>query len=290
MNSAMPRPRVVSTIFRYELRRALARRKILALVLLTVALSTAPYYLLYFSSQTVAIVPVDLYPYLWIAGVFVPEPLFIQLVAILVAASAMSEEHESRTAELFLAKPVRRGEYFLGKFLGGFAIVTGVLALSAALSVTSAYSTFGVQLGLHLIPTVLALEVYSSLIFYSFAFMVGEVTRRTSLTYLVSASVFAACQILGTYIIQVYVLTGDGALNLFYTYLPTTSASFLALRYALPQLPGAVSVVLSYDGLTNVVSQTDYILSIMLTGLYSVFFLMVALTYFRRTDIATRGT
>jgi ABC-type transport system involved in multi-copper enzyme maturation permease subunit len=285
----LPRRRIVSVIFRYEIKRALARKKILALVILTIALSTLPYYLLYFSSTTVAIVPVDLYPYLWLAGVFVPETLFIQLVAILVAASAMSEEHEARTAELFLAKPVRKSEYFLGKFLGGYTIVAGVLALSAALSVTSATSTFGPQQGLYLIPSVLVLEIYSSLVFYSFAFMVGEVTRRTSLTYLISASIFAACQIVGTYIIQVFVLTGNGALNLVYTYLPSTSSSFLALRYALPRLPEGVSLVLSYDGLTNVVTQTDFALSIILTMVYTSFFLMVALTYFRRADVATRG-
>src|SRR2546427_67707 len=119
----------------YEIKRALARRKVIAMVGFIALLDTVPYYILSTSGTT--IIPVQLYPYLWVAGVLAPFALFIQFVAILIAAGAMSEEYEAGTAELLLAKPVARTEFFVGKFLGGYLLLAFLIVLNAFLSVAA---------------------------------------------------------------------------------------------------------------------------------------------------------
>ncbi len=141
----------------YEVRRALARKKVLAMVAFIVLLDTAPYYILATSGTT--IIPQQVYPYLWVAGVLAPFSLFIQFVAILIAAGAMSEEYEAGTAELLLAKPVGRAEFFLGKFLGGYLLLALLILLNALLSAVVATLTFGAQAELATLPAVVLVKV-----------------------------------------------------------------------------------------------------------------------------------
>src|SRR5712691_10570892 len=196
----------VLTFARYEIRRAVARKKVLALVALTILLDTAPYYAL--ASSRTAIVPPPLHPYLWIVGVFVPQAFFLQFIALLIAAGSMSEEYEQGTAEVLLSKPVSREEYFFGKFLGGYSLLVAIVILNAALSVASATFVFGAQVGLEVLPLTLAAQAFSALVFFSFAFMVGELMRRSSLSYILSSAVFFTSQILGIYLNLIFNLTG----------------------------------------------------------------------------------
>ena len=140
----------VLTFARYEIRRAVARKKVLALVALTVLIAIAPYYALD-ATHTSLITP-PLRPYLWILGVFLPQAFFLQFTALLIAAGSMSEEYEQGTAEVLLSKPVSREEYFFGKYLGGYALVVGIVVLDVVLSITSATFVFGPQQELGIVP------------------------------------------------------------------------------------------------------------------------------------------
>ncbi len=121
----------VLTFARYEVRRAVARKKVLALVALTVLIAIAPYYAL--SATHTSLITPPLRPYLWILGVFLPQAFFLQFTALLIAAGSMSEEYEQGTAEVLLSKPVSREEYFFGKYLGGYSLVVGIVLLDVVL-------------------------------------------------------------------------------------------------------------------------------------------------------------
>jgi len=102
----------VRTIAFYELRRTVARKKVLALVILTILVDTIPYYFL--STAGSSSVPLAARPYLWVVGVFLPQAFFLQFIALFISAGSMSEEYEQGTAEILLSKPVSRDEYFWG--------------------------------------------------------------------------------------------------------------------------------------------------------------------------------
>ena len=282
---ALPRPSRIYAFAAYEIRRALARKKVLAMVGFIALLDTVPYYIL--ATSGTKIIPLQVYPYLWVAGVLAPFALFMQFVAILIAAGAMSEEYESGTAELLLAKPVSRTEFFLGKFLGGYALLALLILLNALLSVAAATLTFGAQAGLDTLPGVILVEVYSSALFFSVAFMLGELVRRSSLAYILASALVVASQIIGTYLSIAYELTGNTFYEAVHVYLPTTLAGSLPPQYEQSLLPSSASrlfqLILGPAGGTP--SEAS---AAVLVGVYLVVASSVALAYFRWADVARR--
>src|SRR2546427_10761078 len=92
----------------YEMNRAIAKRKLLALLAFTILLDTFPYYALSTATNGTGFIPLAAYPYIWVAGVFGLQPLFLNFTAILIAAGAMSEEYEQGNVELLFLTTVRR--------------------------------------------------------------------------------------------------------------------------------------------------------------------------------------
>ena len=275
----------VLTFARYEIRRAVARKKVLALVALTVLIAIAPYYALA-ATHTSLITP-PLRPYLWILGVFLPQAFFLQFTSLLIAAGSMSEEYEQGTAEVLLSKPVSREEYFFGKYLGGYSLVVGIVVLDVVLSITSATFVFGPQLNLGILPTILAAQVFAALVFYSFAFMVGELMRRSSLSYILSASVFLTSEVVGTFLNILYSLTGTGIYKVANYYLPTSPVDSLPLLLGEPSFPSSVQLVFRFAA-TPV--EPSIGVSALLIAVYFLSAVLIALAYFRNMDVAKRVT
>jgi ABC-2 type transport system permease protein len=279
------RPSRVYAFAAYEVKRAVARKKVLAVVAFVALIDTVPYYILASSGTT--LIPLIVYPYVWVAGVLAPFGFFIQFVAILTAAGAMSEEYEAGTAELLLAKPVGRAEFFLGKYLGGYVLVAFVIVLSAILSVVAASLTFGEQAQLATLPGVVLVEIYSSALFFSVAFMLGELVRRSSLAYILSSALIVASQIIGFYLSIAFELTGNVFYESLHAYLPTTIAATLPSQYEQGLLPSAAGRLFSLilgpgSGVPSEASAA------ILVGTYLVIATSVALAYFRWADVARR--
>jgi ABC-2 type transport system permease protein len=250
-----------------------------------VLIDTLPYYAL--STSGTSIIPSQDYPYVWVAGVFIPQTLFMQFIAILIAAGAMSEEYEQGTAELLLSKPVSKKDYFFGKLLGGYLLLMFILALNAILSVVSANVTFGPQLGLDALPGIYAIQGYSTLLFFTLSFMLGDLVRRSSLAYIFSSAVFFSTTIIGFYMRFIYELTGRTFYHLVDIYLPTTPLGSILLQYAIPRLPANVQDVLSFFGSTNIV-EPSFEFSAALIFVYSLVGLIISLLYFTRADISRK--
>lgn len=280
-------PRRVWTTARYEIRRAAARKKVLALVILTLLIETIPYYLLKETGSS--ILPPGVYSYVWTAGVFLPEGFFIPFMALLIAAGSMSEEYEQGTAEVMLSKPVSRDEYFSGKYLGGFLLLAMVVTLGAILSVASATFTFGAQMGLEIIPAVIVAQLLGSTIFYSVAFMSGELVRRSSLSYIVASAVYFTSEVAGIYLGAIYELTGKAFYHQIDLYLPTSPVGSLPLLLGEQNLPQAASPILRVlraVGLNS--TETSVPFSVALVLAYVAFAVVVARFYFNRADIAKK--
>jgi ABC-2 type transport system permease protein len=281
----MSRADVILSFMRYEIKRAIARRKVLALIAFTILLDTLPYYAL--STAGTSFIPSSAYPYIWIAGVFAVQPLFLNFTAILIAAGAMSEEYEQGTAELLLSKPVERNDYFAGKFLGGYVLFLAILGFSIVLSVASAFTFFGTQSGLAIIPGLFFAQAFASLIFYSIAFMLGELVRRSSLAYIFSSAVFFSSIIIGAYMGLIYMLTGKALYNTIHIYLPTSAADSLPVQYAVPLLPASASTILQFVGTGDTVVPTLG-LSVEILLAYAVPAILIAAVYFWFSDISRK--
>ena len=279
----MSRLDVILTFTRYEIKRAIARRKVLALLAFTILLDTLPYYALSTAGATVLLS--STFPYIWIAGVLAVQPLFLNFTAILIAAGAMSEEYEQGTAELLLSKPVKRNDYFLGKFLGGFTLFLAILAFNIFLSVASATTFFGNQIGLEIVPGLFLVQAFSSLIFYSLAFMLGELIRRSSLAYIFSSAVFFSSFIISAYMDLIYTLTGKQIYETIRIYLPTSAANSLPVQYATPLLVQAGTGLVQFVGPSIVPTAA---LSIAILLAYTIPAVVIAAGYFWFADISRK--
>ena len=280
----MSRAEVIYTFAQYEIKRAIARKKVLALLIFTVLLSVLPYYAL--SAAGTTLIPNTIYPYIWVVGIFAIGPLFLNFTAILIAAGAMSEEYEQGTAELLLSKPVRRIDYFIGKFFGGYILFLLILALTLFLSVSSAFAFFGAQSSLDLIPGLFLAQAFSSLVFYSLAFMLGELIRRSSIAYIFSSAAFFSSYIISTFMGLIYTLTGIEIYKTVQIYLPTSPASSLPIQYALPNLPSTLSSTLRFVNTNTAVPTISLSIEILLA--YTIAAVVIAVVYFLRADISRK--
>lgn len=281
----MSRFEVITSFARYEIKRAVARRKVLILVAFTVLVSTLPYYAL---SKIADRIPAPTFPYIWVVGFFIAGPLVLNFTAILIAAGAMSEEYEQGTAELLLSKPVKRGDYFLGKFLGGYILFLAILVIDIFLTMASAYAAFGPQSDLSLLPGFFLAQAFSSLLFYSLAFMLGELLRRSSLAYIFSSALFFSSLIIGIYLDLIYTLTSESFYRTVEMYLPTSAANSLPQEYVLSGLPSTITSVLRLAGFLGSGSAGTIGSSIALVLVYSVTGLVIAIAYFHYADISRR--
>jgi ABC-2 type transport system permease protein len=280
----LTRAEVIYTFASYEIKRAIARKKVLALIIFTVLLNVLPYYAL--SAAGTTLIPNSFYPYIWVVGIFAVGPLFLNFTAILIAAGAMSEEYEQGTAELLLSKPVRRSDYFAGKFFGGYILFLSILVLTLFLSVASAFTFFGTQSSLYIIPGLFLAQAFSSLAFYSLAFMLGELIRRSSLAYIFSSAAFFSSYIISSFMGIVYRITGKEIYKTVQIYLPTSPASSLPIQYAFPKLPSNLSTVLSFVSTSTAVPSINLSIEILLA--YTVTTIVIAVVYFLHSDISRK--
>src|SRR6266487_2815513 len=114
---------------------------------------------------------------MWVAVASAVPTIALHSMAILFAGGEMSAICAQGRKELLLSKPVERNDYFAGKFLGGYTLFLTILAFNIVLSVASAFTFFGSQFGLEILPGLFLVQAFAALIFYSLAFMLGELVR-----------------------------------------------------------------------------------------------------------------
>lgn len=224
----------------YEWKRALAKKKILALVTLAIVIQVLPFAI--FTQVSPGFLTEEAKATMWIFGVLGGQSLFIQLVAIIIAGGSMAEEYEHGTADILLSKPIKRLEYLSGKFLGGFLLLIAIEAVMVVTGVLMGFAFFGPQNQLQFAPVIFVAIAYSSLLFFSLTFMFSEAMRRGTLAMLAAIGVFITSQIVYGVLLVLYTLSqAAGHPVQFYLdvskVLPTWSAGNLPMFIASELMP-----------------------------------------------------
>ncbi len=279
-------PRFWVVFARYEVKRALARKKVLVLVAFTLLIDVA----LYFGLARVAAthIPSTYYPFMWVVGTFLPQSLLLSFVAIFISAGAMSEEYEQGTAELMLSKPVAKSDFLLGKFFGGYFLVFLVIGLNALAVLIISSILFGPQSSIGLIPPVILLQTYSVLLFYAFGFTAGEVIRRSSLSYIISSLILLSSVVSGLYLTIVYGITGQSYYLHLDAYLPTTVVQSTPIQFARAHLSGPGDFMLGLLTLGSSSTLPKFDASAITVLVYTVGAFFVGFIYFHFTDVSKR--
>lgn len=204
----MARPKVLWILGAYEMRRALARKKVLTGVLLVLG---SQLLLLYLFSRLLATgggqAQAD--PSLSWIFVFASPSLLMPGLAVLVAAGSFSEEYERGSFEILLSRPLTRLEIFLGKILGGLVLQAILTALAEALALGLSYTLFGPQTELWLAPVLLLATIYSCLPFFSLAAMLSAVTRNTLVSTVVPLTLLLVLPAVESFLAVLQLRTGE---------------------------------------------------------------------------------
>lgn len=275
----------IIVILGYEWKRALAKKKILALVILAIAIQVLMF--VAYTQLSPAFLTEEAKATMWVLGALGGQSLFIPLMAIIIAGGSMSEEYEHGTADILMSKPITRLEYMVGKFLGGFLLLIAVEALMVVTGVLMAFAFFGPQNLLEFAPAILGAIAYSSLLFFSLTFMCSEVVRRGTLAMLTAIGVFVASTILYGVLLVLYAFSqASGQPVQFYLdlskALPTWSAGNLPMFIASQLMPAFRNPLIS-------LSSGDIALSALVIAVYMVVSIGVAVTRLLKSDITKKA-
>ena len=285
--------RRVTVIIGYEWRRALAKKKFIALVILVFAIQIIIFavfnYL--FTNPPTGLPPLlqeqleqtleQTRPLMWIVEVLAPQGLFMSLVAIMIAGGSMSEEYEQGTADILLSKPITKIEYLAGKYLGGLSLLSFVTALTTMLGIILAVTFFSPQEHLQYIPHIYLAIVYSNLVFLSLAFMFSEIFRRTTLALLSAVGVFIASMVISGILSTVHGFTGESLYLEVSKWLPNWSVSNFP-SFLMGELLNEPNIM--FASLVH----GDLLLAGILIAIYTTIFIVVASVRLVRSDVTKR--
>jgi ABC-2 type transport system permease protein len=266
----------ISVIAGYEWRRALAKKSVLALVILAVAIQTLVIVSIYdFSRSTGTTFSGVDSGFIWILAVLGGGGLgfFVQLIAIIVAGGSMSEEYEHGTADILLSKPISRTEYLFGKLLGGFSLLAMVEALITFVGVVLSIGFFGAQSYVQFAPLMFLGIAYSSLIFFCLSFMFSEVFRGTTLAILLAFAVYIASSVISPILDFLYGTVARAV--------PTWAAT------SFPGLLMSELISASNTGLPAVDTEALYEAAL-IVAVYAVIFIIIAALRLLRSDVTKK--
>ena len=277
----------ILTIARYEWRRALARRKVFLLIVLTITAEFLPFIVLTQLPIPPAIRIV--HSLMWLVGTIFPHALFLQFIAIFISTGATAEEYEQGTADSILSKPIRRTEYLIGKFIGGYSLFAFTAFLTSALAMILSYSTFGPQEFAEFAPAIYISIIFSSLVFFTMGFMTGEVFRTSSLAYLVSSTVFIASLILGPFLLLASNLTGEQFYLDIVRWLPNWGASNLPMMVAKTLFLQNIRLPFGLGDFGIAVNGT-ILQALMSISIYTTVPMVIAFLRFLRSDVTNKSS
>ncbi len=272
----------------YEWRRALARRMVLVVFILTLIIEVLPILVLTLLPNVLQRFG-NLRNYVWLLGALVPQGFFIHFLALLISAGSMADEYQNATADVILSKPISRIQYFIGKFLGGFSLMSAIAALLVSIGLLASFIAFGSQYQIENAPLILAGIIASSLIFFSIGFMSGELLRSTTLSYLAASSAFIVILIIE----NVFEAVAPFQPNPDFYYLlgrvlPTWAATNLPFMQADQLFPAILSSRIGqaiFQTVPGTISE-----ALLYIAIYAGAAFAIALLRFNFTDVTKRGS
>lgn len=274
---------MIEKIIVYEIKRAIARKKVITLIAITFLFEIGVYLsLAEFRTPRIEKLLSPIEDLLWLAGVLLPQSLLIHFISISISSGAMSEEYEQGTVDFFMTKPITRLSFLIGKFLGGYLLVTLIYLLMVALALIFSFSFFGNQVELQYLPVVVLSILFSTLTFFSIGFMFGEIFRRSSLAFLVSSTILIGSIVIGAVLLFVAKLTSLDFLISIAISLPAWGST--ELPYIIAQgIPNATIIVEALE-IFPVVPGTTIAAIAYILG-YSSFAIIIAFISFLHRDI-----
>lgn len=229
---------------RYELLWNIRKKKVLGMVIITVALvvliSVLPPILANVTHTTIPPNPNE------VLTSSIPG-FFLFLFALVTVMNSFSGEFESGTIVPLLTKPISRTTVFLGKITAAVITFSPIYILLYLIVTIGGILVYGPQNDLYVVPLLFLGSVVSTLVWMSLVVAIGSVSK---------SSLFSA---LGPFLIYIGLLIGSGIVSAFpsqawiLTYLPGNgnSGALAVSSNAVASLQNATIISSGTDGIAN---------------------------------------
>ncbi len=264
----------------YEWKRTLAKKKFFLLVALALLIQVGTFLL--FRNLPIEIeISSEVKSTMWLTGLLSPQGLFLPLIAMIIAGSAMAEEYEHGRADILLSKPITKREYLSGKYLGGLSILSVVIALMAILPIGLGWMFFGPQTNLQFAPVMYVTLVYANLLVFSLAFLFSEVIRSSTAAMIATIGIYIGSSIVGSYLSIMYTITGEEVYQTIYKALPSWSTNNFPMFIA-------AELMRTPDNPFIGIISGDFQLAAVLIAGYMIISVVLSYFKFSRSDIANK--
>lgn len=193
----------------------------------------------------------------------------------------MAEEYEQGTVDYFLSKPITRMRFIIEKWLGSFTLLAIIYLMMITVALVMSFSLFGSQKYLFLLPEIVGSILFSTLVFLNIAFAIGEILRRSNLSFTISGFILIASIIISDVLVLVSQFTHNSSYEIISQYLPTWAST--EFPFMLLQSSPFSTVVREL----NIMPQTNsnVIFAIFSISIYSIISLVLSFVSFLKRDI-----
>jgi len=162
------------------------------------------------------------------------------------------------------------------------SLLAFIEAITTFLGVILAFMLFGSQRDAHYAPVIFFAIVYSTLLFFSLTFMLGEVFRKGMLAMLTAFGIFIISNILGPILSNyLYIMTGEKLYLDISKVLPTWSATNFSLFVTAELVTGASTPL-------QPVATGDVQLAAVIIAIYAIVSIILAYIKFLKSDVTKR--
>lgn len=281
-----PEARAIITIAGYELKKTLARKRVLAIVALIFLLEVSIYLI---STLLPRSFIAPFIPVAWAVGLLAPAGLLLHILALTVGSASFSEEYELGTADYWLTRPVSTTEYFVGKVAGSAVFMTLIIALYSVLSLLLPWFIYGPQSKLEFYVLGVSSSILAMLTFLSIGIAMGEILRRSMLATITSAAAFFASFIAEFYLNIVSRINNDPSLIELSRLLPTWPSIRLVSSVVAEALPGGL-LLTGPAPIAGTIPAPELGTALASISMYAAIFLAMAHARLSRTDVTRRAT
>ncbi|MEM0374706.1 MAG: ABC transporter permease [Nitrososphaerota archaeon] len=276
----------VDVLIGYELRRVMAKKRVLILTAAVFLTEAGLYFVL---TRMPPSLTGPLSPYVWVVGFLAPTIGLVQVTSLMIGSTVFSDEYEAGTADFWLTRPISRSEYYAGKVLGGLALVCSIVLSYTAFSVGISWFAFGPQSRLDLLLTALPASIAAALPFYAIGLALSEGLRRGMLSTVLSTLVFFGSYIFESYANVIATFTGDRALLELTRYLPTWGSVRLTSEVVLRGLSGTGLPAGAFGPLSGLSGGVSVELLLLNAAAYTALAMVLAWLRLRLSDVTRRA-
>lgn len=217
----------IKNLIIYEIKKSIHKKLVIALLILClVTVFGAVILINYILSEPVVpeFVKESYMKHKWLI-IFSMPGFFLALIAISIGGGLFSSEYEDRSSHVLYTKPFSRLDIFIGKFFGGYIVISSLTLFFGVLSILLSYTFFRDIEDIWAAPIIILAAIYAQLIYYSLTYMFSQLTKKTVVSIIIGIAIIIIIPIIQSMLLMLSKIHQLEYIKYIIYILPTWSAN-----------------------------------------------------------------